>query len=211
MVHLFSKKFIYILPLILAGCGGSGSSSNITVSGGDSAIITASQQKIVFAGASTISRGNWSSYFGIPIENDGVFGLESWQLVNTIEGYVASKPDKIFVMIGSNNILNRHEGVLVGDISTIIDKIRTASPTTHIYILSILPVRDNFSDALIENYNNQIFSLCNGKNVKFVSLYNLFKSSATIITLNYYLPDGIHLTEAGYQVLANAIRGYVLS
>jgi hypothetical protein len=211
MVHFSKKYFLYIIFfLVFAGCGGGGSGNGVTVSGGDSTA-AASQQKIVFSGDSTISRGNWSSYFGIPIENDGVSGLESWQLVNTIEGYVAFKPDKIFIAIGGNNILNRHEGVLVSDVTTIIDKIWKASPTTKIIILSILPVKSDFSNALIENYNNQIFSLCNGKNVKFKSVYGLFKNSSTIINLKYYLGDGVHLNDAGYQVYADAIRSDVLS
>ncbi len=211
MVHPSKTHLLFIfLVIVLAGCGG-GSSSGVTVSGGDSAIIAASQQKIVFTGDSTISRCNWSAYFGIPVENDGVSGLESWQLVNAIEGHVASKPNKIFIVIGGNNVLNRHEGVLVSDISTIIDKIRATSPTTSITILSILPVKDNFASTLIEYYNNQIQSLCNGKNVRFKSLYSLFKNSSTIINLKYFLGDGIHLNDAGYQVYADAIRSDVLS
>jgi lysophospholipase L1-like esterase len=211
MVHFSKKYFLYIIfVLVFASCGGGGSGNGVTVSGGD-ATAAASQQKIVFSGDSTISRGNWSSYFGFPIENDGVSGLESWQLVNTIEGYVASKPNKIVIAIGGNNILNRHEGVLVGDICTIIDKIRTVSPATRIFILSILPVKDNFSCTLIESYNNQIYSYCSVKNVKFISVYGLFKSSSTIINLKYYLGDGVHLNDAGYQVYVDAIRSDVLS
>jgi len=209
MVRPRKINFLYVvLVLILAGCGGSG--NNATVSGGGSATNTAAQQKIVFAGGSTIARGNWSSYFGIPIVNDGVQGRESWQLVQVIDGYVASKPDKIFIMIGVNNILSRHEGVLVSDISTIIDRIRIDSPKTQIFILSMIPVKDDFARALIEVYNNQIYSLCNGKNVKFINVYGLF-INANKINLNYYLSDGVHLNDAGYQVLANAIRSYVLS
>ncbi len=212
MEDLLKKPFLFIsLILVLAGCSGGGSGNSVTISGGDAGTNAASKLKIVFAGGSSIARGNWSSYFGIPIENDGVSGLESWQLVNTIEGYVASKPDKIFIMIGANNILNRHEGVLVDNISTIIDIIRRTSPKTQIFIISMLPVKNDFSNALIESYNNQIQSLCNGKNVKFISIYGLFKDSKTIIKLNYYLSDGIHLNDAGYRVFADAIRGYVLS
>ena len=70
---------------------------------------------------------------------------------------------------------------------------------------------DNFSNTLIESFNNQIQSLCDMRGVKFISVYGLFKSSSTIINLNYYLADGIHLNEAGYQVYADAIRSDVLS
>jgi lysophospholipase L1-like esterase len=212
MSYLLRKAFLVLgLGLILAGCASSGSGNSDTNTGGGSTVNASSQQKIVFAGASSISRGNWSSYFGIPIENDGVQGRESRDLANAIEGYVASKPDKVFIMIGANNIMNRHEGILVDDISSIINRIRAASPKTQIFIHSILPVNNNFSNTLIERYNDQIQTLCSNRNVKFISLYGLFKDSKTIIKSNYYLPDGIHLAEAGYQVWANAIRGYVFS
>jgi hypothetical protein len=203
--------FVILISLFFVGCGG-GSGGSATVSGGDGTSTNAiSSQKIVFAGGSTIARGNWTAYFGFPIENDGVWGFESWQLVNAIDGYIASRPDKIFIMIGANNILSRHESVLVGDMATIIEKVRKASPGTQIFIMSILPVKNNFSNTLIESYNNQIQSLCTAKNVKFIYLYSLFKNSATLINSNYYLSDGIHLTEAGYQVFFNAIKGYILS
>jgi len=199
---------VFLLVLSVGGCSSSGSGT--TQSGGGSTNASSSQQKIVFAGGSTIARGDWSSYFGIPIDNRGVGGMESWQLVDSIDGYVASKPNKIFISIGMNNILNRHEGVLVNNISTIIDKIRTASPATKIYIMSMLPVKDTFSCALIEIYNNQIESLCHSKNVTFISVYSLFKTS-TGINEAYYQADSLHLNADGYQVLANAIRSYVLS
>jgi lysophospholipase L1-like esterase len=198
----------FLLVLFIGGCSSSGSGTS--QSGGGSTNVSSSQQKIVFTGASTIARGDWSSYFGITIDNLGVGGIESTDLKNSIEGQVASKPNKIFIAIGTNNILNRHEGALISDLSAIIDKIKAASPTTKIYIISILPVRDSFSCALIERYNSQIESLCNSKNVKFIYIYNLFKTS-TGINEAYYQADGLHLTAAGYRVYADAIRSYVLS
>lgn len=204
-----SLWMILLLVVGLGGCGGSGSGTS--QSGGGSTSVSTSQQKIVFTGASTIAHGDWSSYFGISIDNKAVGGIESTELKNNIEGQVSSKPNKIFISIGTNNVLNRHEGYVVSDLDLIIAKIRAVSPATKIYIISILPVKDNFSNTLIESLNNQIQSLCDMRGVKFISLYGLFKDSSTIINLNYYLPDGIHLNEAGYQVYANAIRSYVLS
>lgn len=212
MEDLLKKPFLFIiLILVLTGCSGGGSGNSVTISGGDSGINAASKQKIVFAGASSIARGNWSAYFGITIDNRGVGGFESSDLLKNITGYVASQPDKIFIMIGANNILNRHEGVLLNDISTIIRKIKVASPKTKIYIHSILPMKSVSSNQQIEFYNGRIQNICTNENVKFINIYNLFKSSSTIINLSYYVADGIHLTEAGYKVWADAIRGDVLS
>ena len=198
---------VFLLVLCAGGCGSSGSGTS--QSGGGSSSASSSQQKIIFTGASTVARGDWSSYFGISIDNKAVGGIESTELKNNIEGQVASKPNKIFILIGTNNILNRHEDRLVDDIAAIINKLRTASPATMIYIMSMLPVRDTFYCTLIERYNDQIESLCNSKNVKFISVYNLFKTSNGI-NETYYQADGLHLTPAGYQVLAAAIRSNVL-
>jgi lysophospholipase L1-like esterase len=204
------KLSLWMILLLVVGLGGCSSGSGTTQSGGSSTNASSSQQKIVFTGASTIARGDWSSYFGISIDNKAVGGIESTELKNNIEGQVASKPNKIFLSIGTNNILNRHEGVLISDISSIIDKIKTASPTTKIYFMSILPIRDTFSCTLVEMYNPQIESKCNSRGVTFISIYSLFKTSSGI-NETYYLTDGIHLTDAGYQVYANAIRSYVFS
>jgi lysophospholipase L1-like esterase len=206
------KLSLWMILLLVVGLGGcSSSGSGTTQSGGGSTSVSTSQQKIVFTGASTMARGNWSSYFGIPIDNRAVGGIESTELKNNIEGHVASKPNKIFIAIGTNNVLNRHEAYVVSDLDLIIAKIRTASPATKIFIISLLPIKDNFSNTLIESLNNQIQSLCTQRGVKYISVYNLFISSSTIINLNYYQADGLHLNEAGYQVYADAIRASVLS
>jgi len=202
-----SLWMVFLLVLCAGGCSSSGSG---TTSGGSSASASSSQQKIVFTGASTIARGDWSSYFGIPIDNKAVGGIESTALKYTIEGQVASKPNKIFISIGTNDILCRHEDGLVDNITAIIAKIKLVSPATRIYFMSMLPVKDPFYCMLIERYNPQIESICNSRGVTFISIYNLFKTS-TGINETYYQADGVHLTPEGYQVYANAIRSYVLS
>jgi hypothetical protein len=172
------KLSLWMILLLVVGLGGCGSSGSGTTQsgGGTTNASSSSQQKIVFTGASTIARGNWSSYFGITIDNRGVGGIESNVLKDTIDGQVSSKPNKIFISIGTNNVLNRHEAYVVSDLDLIIAKIRAASPATTIFIISILPIKDNFSNTLIESLNNQIQSLCTQRGVKFISVYNLFKS-----------------------------------
>jgi lysophospholipase L1-like esterase len=191
------------LLLLTAACGGNGGSS----SNGNGR----PQQKIVFTGASTISRFDWGAYFRIPITNCAQSGIESRQLSNTIASQVSSKPDKLFFLIGTNNILNRHESDLDADIPAIINTVRSVSRATAIFCISMLPVRDAFSCGLMEIYNNRIQSVCNSMGVKFLSRYSMFKSSSTIIEEKYYIGDGIHLNDTGYQLLADSIRGDVMS
>jgi lysophospholipase L1-like esterase len=209
--NMFKNLILFwaILALLLAGCGGGGVSATLTGGGSESNL--SAQQTIVFAGASSIGRGNWSSYFGIPIVNNGVDGKMSSGLLATIEGYVASKPDKIFIMIGTNDVLNNTPGQVVNNISLIIDKIRATSPNTLIFIHSILPNKYTDKCIIIEGLNQQIQVLCEMKKVRFISIYSLFKSPSTVIVRPYFISDGLHLTNEGYQVWANAIKGLVMS
>ena len=207
------KYFLLFLSLLIsAGCGG-GSSGGGTASGGSSASVDAAvaQQKIIFAGDSAAGRGNWSSYFGFPIENKGIDGLESSQLANMVEGFVASKPNKIFITIGGNNVFNRREGSVSADVDMIIARIRLVSPDTQIFFHSILPVKFEAMNGTIEVCNNQIQAVCNMRGVRFISIYGLFKSPTTVINAKYYTQDGIHLNDAGYRVWAEAIKNLLSS
>jgi hypothetical protein len=208
---LYTGLLIFLFVLILTGCGGGGSGSNVTVSGGGYTANAASQQKIIFAGDSAAGRCQWSSYFGFPIENRGVDGQESSQLVNLIQGMVTSKPEKIFITTGGNDVFNRRENLVAGDVDMIIAEIRRTSPSTKIFFHSILPIKTDAINGTIERVNDQVQAVCNGRGVRFISTYNLFKSSTTVINLKYYTADGIHLNEAGYKVWADFIKGDVLS
>jgi hypothetical protein len=203
------NRFLFLLIILfITGCSG-GSGGNVTVSGGDGGDITtntSSQQKIIFAGDSAAGRCNWSSYFGFPIENRGVDGLETFQLVNSIQDIVSSKPNKVFITIGGNNVFNRHESLVAGDVDMIIAKIRMTSPSTQIFFHSILPVKTDALNGTIERCNDQVQAVCNSRGVRFISIYSLFKNSTTVINLKYYASDGIHLNDAGYQLWANTIR-----
>lgn len=202
---------ITLLTLILTGCSGGGGGGNLTVSGSGSSSNASGQQKVVFAGASSIAYGNWSAYFGIPIENNGVPGIESTTLANTIANYVASHPDKIFIMIGLNDVRKRLEGQVVGNISTIIDKINAVSPGTKIFIHSILPMNHASYNEVTERVNPQIQALCERRGVTYLFIHNHFKAPNRVVDLSLYRTDGIHLNENGYSVWVNAIRRHVLS
>jgi hypothetical protein len=201
------KKFpkflvVGIACLAVLACGSSGS---VTMSGGGT------PQKVVFAGASTIAYWNPNYGAAVNLEKYGVVGRESAGLVNEIEGYVASGPDKVFVMIGANDVMNRHEGALVENITAIIEKIRKVSPQSRIYYIAMNPVNNATHCRLMEIYNDRLQNLCGQKSVTFLSLYNLFKDPTTIIKLNLYRSDGIHLNEDGYKIFSNSLKGSVLN
>ena len=114
-------------------------------------------------------------------------------------------------MIGTNDVLRGLPGDVMDNISLIIDKIHNVSPTTLIFIESILPVQWADKCAIIESLNIQIQSICSAKKITFIPLYSLFKDNSTVINWAYYQSDGYHLTEAGYQVWETAIGGYIFS
>jgi lysophospholipase L1-like esterase len=180
---MLKAVWILIISIFLFSC--SGSSSN----GGGLA-----NQNIVMAGDSLTYGNEWKSF-----SKCGGPGMGSSGLLACIESCVSSRPDKIFIMIGVNNVLAHVLGV-VGDISMIIEKIKTLSPKTTIYLQSILPIIGNNYE--IERINSQLPAICNG--VVWINLYPLFSGHP-----EYYDSTGVHLTEIGYQVWRDAIRIYL--
>jgi lysophospholipase L1-like esterase len=200
MKKLFILLGIFIL---LVSCSTSSTTSN---SGGSTG---QNNQTIAMVGDSITRRTDWDSLLGKHVNNWGVDDRVVNELVQDMEGYLQTPIDKWFIMIGINDIQDSHPQLIVPGLSQIIDKIKSKRPNSKIYIESILPYDSASRNSVIEDVNNQINVLCNSKGVIFINLYPLFIQDGVINP--DYTTDGIHLSDSGYNVWANAIMNYVLS
>lgn len=145
------------------------------------------------------------------IGSDGVKGL-----LNRINNTLLSKPSKIFIEIGINDILEKMKNdSIVYYYGKILNTIKTKSPKTRIYIESVLPISNNvfnttkyknlaFNVALV---NNGLKHLSNKTGSIYVDLYYEFQIKGE---MNPELTfDGIHLSSNGYLKWANIIKAYL--
>jgi len=177
--------------------------------------------EIIFLGNSITDGGEWCELLGNPkAKNRGISGDTTDGVLFRLSEVTRSKPAKVFLLIGINDLSRGvSKDTVFSNICKIADLIRKDSPRTKIYIQSILPVSDSFG--LFKNHtnktddviwiNSQLKTWCSKENVGFVDLYSRFKM-ADSDRLNPQLSnDGLHLTGDGYLLWVEIIKSLLSS
>lgn len=175
-------------------------------------VLPVNSESIVFIGNSITNMNEWWETFGSNhhIVNRGVSGAVTDEALANIEAIAAGKPKKVFIMLGTNDLgtqgINTTEHVLT-NMNLIVERFRQTSPTTEIYIQSILPSKNGIRTLEIEQKTNAALqALCQEKNITFIDLWDDLLS----VTQNQtHTLDGLHLKASGYQIWAKRIEQYV--
>ena len=172
---------------------------------------------IVFLGDSLTEGFDLEHYFKIPnIRNRGISGDTTYQVRYRLEEIVKAKPAKLFLMIGINDFFQGTDEItILRHIASIIEEFQQQSPVTELYVQSILPVNESvlLTD---ESINLSIFSLndglrliCREFQIHFVDLYADFLNDQGEMDSSYSY-DGVHLSNAGYDLWAKLIAPLVI-
>lgn len=174
--------------------------------------------KIIFFGNSLTELFDLNGYFNDrAILNCGIVGDFSEGLLKRAGSIVKLKPEKLFIEIGINDII---EQVPLAEICSNYEKllklIRQGSPHTEVYIQSNLPVIINRPSVLVDdrsvneklleqNRNLRMIATRNG--VVFIDLYAAFLRSGYVKDL--LIEDGIHLNKKAYAVWKMTVLPYL--
>lgn len=164
---------------------------------------------VIFFGDSITDIAEWGELFkSTKVKNRGVSGDVSLGLLNRLSEVTRHLPSKVFIMIGINDIANNvPDSNIVNNIKTIIQRIRKESPVTKIFVQSILPTNNGFTDFKrhqdkqehIVAVNNKLKQLAIQNQLVYIDLYSkMLDREAKLDTR--YTNDGLHLTAAGYMV-----------
>ncbi len=167
-------------------------------------------ESIVFIGNSITNMHDWHSAFDNPnVVNRGVSGAYTYEVLDNLETFIAGKPGKIFLMIGTNDLGTQginNTPYVVNNVKQIIERVQAESPATKIYIQSILPSTSGIRTlALISATNTALKTLCEEKGVEYVDLYNDLMG----ITTGAHSRDNLHLSASGYRIWCNKIAPLV--
>ena len=173
---------------------------------------------IIFLGNSLTQGGDWDTWFPAhKPANRGISGDNTEGVLARLDEITNAKPVKLFLMIGINDISqNYNNDYLCSNFEKIVRQLKKESPGTIIYIQSILPVNNDFSrykklinkEKQIVQLNKRLKYLFKREKIYFVNLYPLFLQKKRTLHREY-TTDGLHLNEAGYQRLVNAIRNLI--
>jgi lysophospholipase L1-like esterase len=173
--------------------------------------------EILFIGDSMTDGCEWSEVFGNPkVKNRGISGDVVQGVIDRLWEIVSSQPQKVFLMIGVNDIARgRDAAYIVDKTQFLIDRINLYSPGTKIYLQSLLPVNDYFGmfsghtsrNHVINEVNDGLANL-RGNNLTFINLHPHFMNKDNKLHTTY-TNDGLHLKGEGYELWATLIGPYV--
>jgi lysophospholipase L1-like esterase len=188
--------------------------------------------KIVFLGNSiTEGGGDWNKKFNVHnIVNRGISGDITEGILVRLDEIIFYKPIAVFLLIGINDIfdtdiLNREKITplyVANNIIKIANQIIDQSPSTEIFIQTILPVNHEIyieengffpehnvplSEQIIQ-INSMIIHQADVQQYKVIDLHSLFINQDGLMNREY-TTDGVHLNHNGYGVWVKCIHSYI--
>lgn len=174
-------------------------------------------ENYLFLGDSLTDYFDLEHYFpDLPVVNSGVAGHTTQQVLADMKHRVYDyNPSKIFLLIGTNDLRDGKSAQETMDgIQTIIEEIQEHRPQAKIYVESLYPVNANISTAVgirtnetIQNVNQALKEYTKEKRLTYIDLYSKLIDEQGLLKAEYTV-DGLHLSDAGYQIVADTIRTY---
>ena len=178
-------------------------------------------ESIVFIGNSITDMHCWPEAFVtsdgnyLPIVNRGNSGTYSTEQSNNLESYIAGKPKKVFMMIGTNDIatsggLNFSGEQVLQYVKSIVERIHKRSPETKVYLYSILNNKTgNRVEATWLHTNKIVREYVEAQNVDWLKYIDLYDKLTGVAQGGVWSYDNLHLTAAAYQVWCETICEYL--
>ncbi|MBR1835393.1 MAG: hypothetical protein IJ785_07820 [Bacteroidales bacterium] len=164
---------------------------------------------VAFYGNSITAGSDFRDYFpDVSICNFGYPGDDLPGLRFRAYTIATVKPEKVFVMGGINGLKRTPLDVFTKQYSQMIEAVQEAVPDAHIYLQSILPVRNKKTTKKVMECNIIIDSLATAYGCQYIDLFHLYEKDGSMNM--EYSKDGTHLKSEHYDKWAEAIREYVI-
>lgn len=167
---------------------------------------------ILFLGDSITQGCYWNElYPGFDVKNRGIGSDTTEGVLVRLDSVVKTKPTKIFILIGVNDIaLGVDEKDILSNYNDIIDTLQKECPYATIYVQSILPVLDHIKvdNTDIVLVNDMIQEMCIEQDIIYIDLYSSFIDEEGKLKEEYYI-DSIHITGLGYECWKKIIDAYI--
>lgn len=172
------------------------------------------ENEIVFLGNSITDNAEWWELFGDPrIRNRGIGGDDTDGILERLDEVTESRPLKIFIMIGTNDLAyGKSVEYIIENYKKIILRITGSTPGTKIYIQSVIPTDDAVHYTRKNNdiiaVNDRLREIAAASGLTYIDLFSLFCLENNKLNPEYSI-DGLHLNGKGYEVWKEAIIKYV--
>jgi len=173
---------------------------------------------IVFLGNSLTHGCEWHELLKMPnVLNRGINGDIIEGIRERAESVVKGHPAKIFLMVGANDVSHNLTADSIATAALeLIDYIHGATPTTRIYVQSMLPINNSFGryklmagkEQVIRDINAKLEPAVKQRGHTWVNLHPSFCDNEGNLKKEF-TNDGLHLLAPGYMVWRDIILPYV--
>jgi len=170
---------------------------------------------VVFWGDSITEWADWNELTGLGnVLNRGIAGDISYGLLDRLDEVVRHQPEKIFILIGTNDI---SKGIMAPDIvrtyKKIILQLQKQSPFSNIYVQSVFPINDSLinrqyykgTNQSIVQLNKELKTMAADLNVRFINVFEAMLDEKRQLAAGYTY-DGLHLSGKGYMKWVSYLR-----
>ncbi|MCP5063386.1 MAG: hypothetical protein GY936_13115 [Ignavibacteriae bacterium] len=173
------------------------------------------ENEIIFLGDSITDRCEWFELFSYPlVRNRGLSGDKTSGVLDRLTEITESKPDKVFIMIGVNDLRHNIDAdSIVSNYIRIIETIISDSPDTKIIFQSVLPVNSKIgkpktTNQQVDSLNSSIQAIAKRHNIPYVDINSKLKDAEGRLD-EKFSEDGLHINGAAYLVWKSVIEDYV--
>ena len=150
----------------------------------------------------------------VNIINEGIAGDTSFGVLERLDSIMDITADKIFLMIGINDVFNGFQQAdIIENQQLIIEQILTHVNGTELIVQSLLPVNETmlgspgYLNRLIRQINKELKSHCEARRLTYLDLYPAFLEGDEM--KREYTTDGGHLSAAGYALWAEKLQVFL--
>lgn len=175
------------------------------------------KKEIIFIGDSITDGGEWSEIFGNQkIKNRGISGDVTQGVLDRLDEVTESQPDKVFLMIGINDLARGHSAeYVIANIELILEQIKRTTPTTQIFLQSLLPVNNFYGKFGGHTNKGEVVKKVNlalqkmeGEKVIYIDLHKKFSNNEGKMDIEFS-NDGLHLNGKGYELWTSLLKKWM--
>ncbi|MCR5597506.1 MAG: hypothetical protein K6G19_05000 [Lachnospiraceae bacterium] len=182
--------------------------------------VYSSPTDIVMAGDSLIERCEWHEmYPSFTVKNRGIGGDVISGLKARLDQIKRTKPRKLFILIGTNNIIFGQDADLMkiyyGELMHALDDMFDEDEC-EIYFLSLAPMSQEMNgrfgvspEYINGEVNGMLEEMCDAYDYTYINIFNALADENGFIEQDN-TTDGIHFSAKGYLVVKGCIDPYIL-
>lgn len=173
---------------------------------------------IVMLGNSLTHGCEWHELLGNPnVVNRGINGDIAEGIDLRLDGILRGRPAKIFLLCGVNDVSHDLSADSIASaVEAIVGRIKRESPTTKVYLQSLLPINNSFGrykrifgkEQTIRDINALLEAYAAKNDITWINLYPAFADEKGNLRSDL-TNDGLHLLGPGYIIWREILQPYI--